>query len=46
MKVTLLNYAQQGEYLAHLGALTNPKLFTKQVYLGKHFMFTTYWMIN
>ena len=21
-------------------------LFTKQVYLGKHFMFTTYWMIN
>ena len=29
-----------------LGALTNPKLFTKQVYLGKHFMFTTYWMIN
>ena len=29
-----------------LGALTNPKLFIKQVYLGKHFMFTTYWMIN
>ena len=26
-----------------LGGLKNPRLWTKPVYLGKHFMFTTYW---
>lgn len=27
-----------------LGGLTNPRLFTRQVYLGQWFMHTTYWL--
>jgi hypothetical protein len=27
-----------------LGGLTNPRLHTRAVYLGEHFMFTTYWL--
>lgn len=27
-----------------LGGLTNPRLYTRQVYLGEHYMHTTYWM--
>jgi hypothetical protein len=26
-----------------LGGLKNPKLSTRREYLGKHYMFTTYW---
>lgn len=29
-----------------LGGLTNPRLFTRAVYLGKWYMHTTYWMIT
>ena len=28
-----------------LGALTNPRLFTRAVYLGKHYVFHTYWYL-
>lgn len=40
--------ATQISYLGFcaLGALTNPRLFTRNVYLGKHYMHTTYWMID
>lgn len=28
-----------------LGGLTNPRLFTRAVYLGNHYMHTTYWCV-
>jgi hypothetical protein len=28
-----------------LGGGSNPKLFTRAVYLGKHFMHMTYWLV-
>lgn len=28
-----------------LGGLTNPRLYTRDVYLGVHFMHTEYWMM-
>lgn len=40
--------AEQISYLGFcaLGGLTNPRLFTRAVYLGKHYMHTTYWMAD